>query len=65
MRRSSPWLFLVLILLGTLILREPRLQRVDDFFQAWAMENSAGPLPPSPVTLVEIGRDDFRPMAPA
>lgn len=65
MRRSWPWLFLVIILLGTLMLREPRLQRADDFFQAWAMENSAAPLPPSPVTLVEIGRDDFRQMAPA
>lgn len=65
MRRSSPWLFLVIALLGALILREPRLQRADDFFQAWAMENSAAPLPPSPVTLVEIGREDFRQMAPA
>ena len=65
MRRSSPWLFLVIVLLGALILREPRLQRVDDFFQAWAMENSAAPLPPSPVTLVEIGRDDFRQMSGA
>lgn len=65
MRRSSPWLFLVVLLLGTLMLREPRLQRADDFFQAWAMENSAAPLPPSPVTLVEIGPDDFRQMAPA
>ncbi len=28
------------------------------------MENSAAPLPPSPVTLVEISRDDFRQMSP-
>ena len=64
MRRPSPWLILVVILLGTLILREPRLQRMEDVFFSWFMEHSEPVLPPAPVTLVEIGRDDFRQMTP-
>lgn len=64
MRRSSPWLVLVIVLLGVLIVREPRLQQLDDVFLSWCMQNSAPQLPPAQVTLVEIGRDDFRQMTP-
>jgi hypothetical protein len=64
MRRPSPWLILVVILLGAIILREPRLQRVEDIFRGWFMEHAEGVLPPAPVTLVEIGRDDFLRLMP-
>ncbi len=64
MRRLSPWLVLVIFLLGALIVREPRLQQWDDVFLSWFMQNSGEQLPPARVTLVEIGRDDFRQMTP-
>ncbi len=64
MRRPSPWLILVVLLLGLLILREPRLQRVDDLFLNWFVQHAESRLPPAPVTLVEIGRDDFQKMLP-
>ena len=65
MRRPSPWLILVVILLGALIVREPRLQQVEDVFLSWFLENSEVVLPPAQVTLVEIGRRDFQRMTPA
>ena len=65
MRRPSPWLILVIILLGVLILREPRLQRVEDMFLAWFTQHSEAALPPAAVTQVEIGRDDIQRMTPA
>ncbi|MGI8956548.1 MAG: hypothetical protein ACR2II_06500 [Chthoniobacterales bacterium] len=64
MRRPSPWLILVVILLGVLILLGPRLQKVDDVLLGWFMEHSKAALPPAPVTLVEIGRNDFQRMMP-
>ena len=64
MRRPSPWLVLVVILLGAFILREPRLQQVEDVFLNWFMEHAEGVLPPAQVTLVEIGRDDFQRLTP-
>lgn len=65
MRRPSPWLILVVILLGVFILREPRLQQVEDVFLSFFMEHTEAALPPAPVTLVEIGRSDFQRMTPA
>ena len=64
MRRPSPWLILVVILIGTLILREPRLQKIEDVLFSWFMEHSEPILPPAQVTLVEIGREDFRRITP-
>ncbi len=64
MRRPSPWLICVVILLGALILREPRSQKIEDVFFSWFMEHSEPVLPPAPVTVVEIGREDFRRMTP-
>jgi hypothetical protein len=64
MRRPSPWLILVVILLGTLILREPRLQQMEDVFLNWFLEHSEPVMPPAQVTLVEIGRGDFQQMTP-
>ena len=65
MRRPSPWLILVVILLGALILREPRLQQMEDVFLSWFLEHSEPVLPAAKVTLVEIGREDFQRMTPA
>lgn len=65
MRRPSPWLILVVILLGAFVLREPRLQRVEDVLLGWFMEHSEPVLPPAQVTLVEIGRGDIRRITPA
>ena len=64
MRRPSPWLILVVILLGAFILRDPRLQQMEDLFLNWFMEHAEGVLPPAQVTLVEIGRDDFQRLTP-
>ena len=64
MRRPSPWLVLVVILLGAYILREPRLQPLEDVFLNWFMEHAEGVLPPAQVTLVEIGREDFQRLTP-
>ena len=47
MRRPSPWLILVVILLGAFILREPRLQQVEDIFLSWFMEHAEAVLPPA------------------
>ncbi len=67
MRRPSPWLVLVVVLLGILLLREPRLRRIDDVFLRWFLQNSQAQLPPAQVALVEITRQDFRslPVLPA
>lgn len=64
MRSPSPWLILVVILFGALILREPRLQKMEDVFLSWFLEHSEPVLPPAQVTLVEIGREDFRKLTP-
>ena len=64
MRRPSPWLVLVVVLLGAYILREPRFQQMEDGFLNWFMEHAEGVLPPAQVTLVEIGREDFQRLTP-
>jgi CHASE2 domain-containing protein len=64
MRRSSPWLFVVIVLVGVLIVREPRLRRIDDVFLSCFLQNSGQRLPPAEVTVVEVGSEDFRQMTP-
>lgn len=64
MRRPSPWPVVVVFLLGALLLREPRVQKLEDLFLGWFLEQSEAVLPPAQVTLVEIGREDFRKMTP-
>ncbi|CAN5408812.1 hypothetical protein BH20VER3_BH20VER3_01910 [soil metagenome] len=64
MRRPSPWLILVVILLGAFILREPRLRRMEDVFLSWLLTHAEGTLPPAPITQVEISRDDFQRLTP-
>src|SRR5262245_40969048 len=65
MRRPSPWLTLVVILIGVFVLRDPRLQQMEDIFFGWFMQHAEGKLPPAPVTLVEIGRNDFQRLIPS
>ncbi|HEY0368344.1 MAG TPA: hypothetical protein VGC85_01990 [Chthoniobacterales bacterium] len=60
MRRPSPWLVLVVLLVGLLILREPRLNEADDIFLRWLLAHTAASEgPPVPLTVVEISRDSF------
>ncbi len=60
MRRPSPWLMLVVLLTGLLILREPRLSAVDDAFLRWLLaHSSSGEGKPVPLTVVEISRESF------
>jgi hypothetical protein len=65
MRRPSTWLLIVIILLGASILREPRLQALDDTLLGWFMVHAESTLPPTPVTQVEIGREDIEHLSPA
>ena len=55
---------MVVILLGVFILREPRLQQMEDLFLGWFSRHAEAVLPPAQVTLVEIGRNDFQRMTP-
>ena len=57
MRRPSLWMMIVLLLLGILFLREPRLQSSEEYFLRWLLKNSEPQGPPAPLTVVEIGRE--------
>lgn len=57
MQRPSLSFMLVLLLLGVLFLREPRLQRTEDIFLRWLLLNSTPGGPLAPLTVVEIGSD--------
>src|SRR3982751_2143300 len=66
MPRPSPWLMLVVLLLGILVLREPRFAALDDQFLRWLLEHAQGGKgAPVPLTVVEIGGESLRdPKAP-
>lgn len=67
MQRPTIWLMLVVLLLGILFLREPRLERSEEFFLRWLLKNSDLHGPPAPLTVVEIGHDpllEHDPVAP-
>ena len=57
MQRPTLWLMLVVLLLGILFLREPRLEQSEEFFLRWLLKNSEPYGPPAPLTVVEIGHD--------
>src|SRR5438128_5659090 len=61
MQRPSLWLMLVVLLLGLLFLREPRLQRCEEIFLRWLLKNAQPPDTPPPLTIVEIGREPIPP----
>jgi len=48
---------LVVLLLGILFLREPRLEQSEEFFLNWLLKNSEPHGPTAPLTVVEIGHD--------
>jgi hypothetical protein len=50
-------LMLVVLLLGVLFLREPRLQRCEEFFLSWLLKNSDPHGPAASLTVVDIGHD--------
>ena len=59
MQRPTIWLTLVVLLLGILFLREPRLERSEEFFLRWLLRNSEPHGPAAPLTVVEIGHDSL------
>ena len=65
MQRPTLWLILVVLLLGTLFLREPRLQRSEEFFLRWLLKNSDPHGPVASLTVVDIGHDNLMEREPA
>ncbi len=65
MQRSTLWLMLVVLLLGILFLREPRLERSEEFFLRWLLKNSDPHGPAASLTVVDIGHDNLMERAPA
>jgi hypothetical protein len=50
---------LIVLLLGILFLREPRLEQSEEFFLRWLLKNSDPHGSPAPLTVVEIGHDNL------
>lgn len=60
MQRPSPWLLLVVLLLGLLILGEPRFAPMDEVFLSWLLDHAQRASGPAvPLTVVEIGGDSL------
>ena len=57
MRRIPFWPVLVVFLVGILVLREPRFEKLEENFLSWLVSNAQPPRKPIPLTVVEIGRD--------
>src|SRR3954453_7742790 len=57
MQRSTIWLMLVVLLVGILFLREPRLEHSEEFFLRWLLKNSDPHGPAASLTVVDIGHD--------
>lgn len=58
MQRPTLWLILVVLLLGALFLREPRLQGSEEFFLRWLLKNSDPHAKAASLTIVDIGHDN-------
>ena len=65
MQRPTPWLMLVVLLVGLLFLREPQVQHWDDVFLRWLLKHSRPVSPPVPLTVVELGVDESIDPVPA
>jgi hypothetical protein len=65
MQRSTLWLMLVVLLLGILFLREPRLERSEEFFLRWLLKNSDPHGPAASLVVVDIGHDNLMEREPA
>ena len=57
MQRSTIWITLVVLLLGVVYVREPRLEQTEELFLRWLLKNSKPHGPQAPLTVVEIGHD--------
>lgn len=57
MLRPTIWITLVVLLLGVVFLREPRLEQSEEFFLRWLLRNTEPHGPMAPLTVVEIGHD--------
>jgi CHASE2 domain len=57
MQRPTIWITLVVLLLGVVYLREPRLEQTEELFLRWLLKNSEPRGPLAPLTVVEIGHD--------
>ena len=58
-------LMLVVVLFGLLFLREPRLQRSEEFFLRWLLKNSEPHSKAASLTVVDIGHDNLMEREPA
>lgn len=56
---------LVVLLLGVLFLREPRLEGSEEFFLRWLLKNSDPHGPAASLTVVDIGHDNLMEREPA
>src|SRR5947208_1799696 len=65
MQRSTLWLMLVVLLLGILFVREPRLEQAEEFFLHWLLTNSDPHGRSAPLTVVDIGHDTLMEQDPA
>jgi hypothetical protein len=65
MQRPTLWLILVVLLLGALFLREPRLESSEEFFLRWLLKNSDPHAKATSLTVVDIGHDNSMERAPA
>jgi hypothetical protein len=57
MQRPTIWITLAVLLLGVVFVREPRLERSEEYFLRWLLKNSEPRGPMAPLTVVEIGHD--------
>jgi hypothetical protein len=57
MQRPSLWIMAVVLLVGIILLREPRFADVEDRFLGWLLSHRQGTGAAVPLTVVEIGRD--------
>jgi hypothetical protein len=65
MQRPTLWLILVVLLLGALFLREPRLEGSEELFLRWLLKNSDPHAKATSLTVVDIGHDNSMERVPA
>lgn len=58
MERPSIWVIIVVLLLGVLFLREPRLQRSEEIFLRWLLRHSDPATKTVPLTIIEVGKEN-------
>src|SRR5690348_5921523 len=65
MQRPSIWLMLLIFLACMFFLREPRMQRLDDFYLRWLLKNAPATGISVPLTIVDIAGDSIAPKTAA